>query len=436
MKLLLKLLLLFGSVFSQAQNYYFSAPQGFGSNTTGGGSVAPVSVTTWSDLRTQMQSSGAKVILVSGVITVPQGQQLRAVMTNKTLVGLPGAKLISNTLAHPGGGIIYLRPNSNNIIIRNLVFEGPGAYDIDGEDLLTADGCTNLWVDHCEFQDGLDGNFDIKGLSDNITVSWCKFTYLKPPIAGGSGGSSDHRFSNLVGSSSTDFPSDGQYSITFQNCFWGIGCRSRMPRGRNAQLHIISCLYKVFTSSSVAISLGGGANNSNAWVQNCNFASVTTRYSFASGDGGTATINFTNSLSAPSNIGVVNPPSFTYDLVPVNQVDALLSDASCGAGATLKVTANGMIAPNTCSLSTIDRQREEIVIFPNPFQDKLQINFPAPLNTDTKVSVYSILGQLMHQSNKHETDVLLLETKTWNTGVYILHLHDSEQIKQYKILKK
>lgn len=436
MKLLYKLIFLFGFVFLQAQNYYFSSPQGFGSNTTGGGSIAPITVTTWSDLRTQMQSSGAKVILVSGVITVPQGQQLRATMTNKTLVGLPGAKLISNTLAHPGGGIIYLRPNSNNIIIRNIVFEGPGAYDIDGEDLLTADGCTNLWVDHCEFQDGLDGNFDIKGLSDNITVSWCKFVYLKPPVPGGSGGSNDHRFSNLVGSSATDFPADGNYSVTFQNCFWGTGCKSRMPRGRNAQLHIINCLYKVFTSSSVAISLGGGANNSNAWMQNCNFASVTTKYSFASGDGGTATINFTNCLSAPSNIGVVNPPSFTYDLVPVNQVDALLSDTNCGAGATLQVTTNGIISSSTCSLSTIDSQREEIVVFPNPFQDKLQINFPAPLNIDTKVSVYSILGQLMYQSNRHETEVLLLDTKTWNSGVYILYFHDIEQIKQYKIIKK
>jgi pectate lyase len=86
MKLLLKLLFLLGFVFLQAQNYYFSTPQGFGSNTTGGGSITPITVTNWSDLRTQMQSSGAKVILVSGVITVPQGQQLRAVINNKTLV--------------------------------------------------------------------------------------------------------------------------------------------------------------------------------------------------------------------------------------------------------------------------------------------------------------------------------------------------------------
>ncbi|MDP2160357.1 MAG: pectate lyase, partial [Flavobacterium sp.] len=176
----LLLLLILSSIAVFSQDYYMATPQGYGAATTGGGNATPITVTTWAALRTQMQSSGSKVILVSGVLTVPANQQLRSVITNKSLIGLPGAKLISNTQVHPGGGIIYLRPGSNNVIIRNLIFEGPGAYDIDGEDLLTADGCTNLWVDHCEFQDGLDGNFDIKGQTDNVTVSWCKFTYLKP----------------------------------------------------------------------------------------------------------------------------------------------------------------------------------------------------------------------------------------------------------------
>jgi len=61
----------------------------------------------------------------------------------------------------------------------------------------------------------MDGNFDNTKTADNITVSWCKFTYLKTPKAGGSGGSNDHRFSNLVGGSDSDTPDDGKYSITW-----------------------------------------------------------------------------------------------------------------------------------------------------------------------------------------------------------------------------
>ena len=166
-----------------------------------------------------------QVILVSGTITCSYTSET---LTNKTIIGLKGVRLVNTNQTTTGSGILYLKPGSNNVIIRNLIFEGPGAYDVDGRDNLTSE-CTNLWVDHCEFQDGTDGNFDNKGAGDNTTISWCKFTYLKPAKAGGPGGADDHRFTNLVGSSKSDFPTDGHYSITFQNCYWAEGCKERMP---------------------------------------------------------------------------------------------------------------------------------------------------------------------------------------------------------------
>ncbi len=81
---------------------------------------------------------------------------------------MPGARLVNTQLktnvsgSTDPSGILYIKPGSNNVIIRNLIFEGPGAYDVDGQDNLTNEG-TNIWVDHCEFQDGMDGNFDNKG---------------------------------------------------------------------------------------------------------------------------------------------------------------------------------------------------------------------------------------------------------------------------------
>ena len=262
MKNIFFVVIFFFNISTFGQSYFFNSPEGFGSATTGGGNATPVTVTNYTNLKSNMTASDARVILVSGEITIPSGQPISAVIKNKTIIGLPGAKLINENQSNPGAGIIYLKSGSNNVIIRNLIFVGPGAYDIDGQDNLTSDGCTNLWVDHCEFQDGQDGNFDIKGQSDNVTVSWCKFTYLKPPLAGGSGGSNDHRFSDLLGSSSTDYPADGNFSITFQNCYWAEGCKERMPRARNAQLHILNCYYKTSVPSSLAIGLGGGTNNS------------------------------------------------------------------------------------------------------------------------------------------------------------------------------
>mgnify|MGYP003299569125 CR=1 FL=1 len=58
-----------------------------------------------------------------------------------------------------------------NIIIRNLSLVGPGAIDVGGDDLLTLSrGSNHIWVDHCDFQDGVDGNFDMNNGTDNVSV--------------------------------------------------------------------------------------------------------------------------------------------------------------------------------------------------------------------------------------------------------------------------
>jgi hypothetical protein len=77
--------------------------------------------------------------------------------------------------------MIYFQSGSKNVIVRNLTFIGPGAFDCGGNDGICIDEGTNFWIDHCDFQDGIDGTFDIKGAADNITVSWCKFSYNKAP---------------------------------------------------------------------------------------------------------------------------------------------------------------------------------------------------------------------------------------------------------------
>ena len=244
------------SLCAQTPDYCMSAPEGYAAGVTGGGTPTlnnTVTVTTASQFSAELNGSKS-IIIVSGTLTF--ASQLSKSFSNKTIVGLPGARLVNNTQTASGSGILYLSGGSN-IIIRNLIFEGPGAYDVDGKDNLSLKGAARVWIDHCEFQDGIDDCFDITGTSENVTVSWCKFTHLKPPLAGGSGGSADHRFANLIGGSDTDKPSDGHYSITWQNCWWADGNKDRMVRGRNVELHILNCYW----SSQVAsnnISLTAG----------------------------------------------------------------------------------------------------------------------------------------------------------------------------------
>lgn len=426
------------------QNYYMATPEGFGAAATGGTSTTPVTVSTYTTLKNALQSTSAanSVILVSGTIDCVYTS---VTLNNKTIIGLPGARLRNtqitvgnSTTSAQNSGILNIKPGSNNVIIRNLIFEGPGAYDVDGRDNLTNEG-TNIWVDHCEFQDGIDGNFDNKGLADNVTVSWCKFTYLKPAISGGSGGSNDHRFSNLIGSDQNDAPADGHYSITFKNCYWANGCKERMPRARNAELHILNCYYSTNVSGSRAIGLGGGINNSTCYVEKTHFASIGSVYtSYVSSDGGTVGIKYVSCLSGGSNSGTVATPTYTTTQMPVNEVSAFLTDATCGAGATLQVTTGGVVSSGNCTLGINEISSDKsITISSNLIDDTLKINFLNNIAGNGKIAIYAMSGQKVLNFSKYisSDETVEFNIESFQKGVYICKIEIDDKVTNLKFIK-
>ena len=141
---------------------------------------------------------------------------------------------------------LFSLSDCENIIIRNLALVGPGPIDVGGADLLTlSNGSRHIWVDHCSFTDGMDGNFDINSRSDLITVSWCVFQYTDRAY--------DHKASNLIGSS--EHPSQGEdnLNITFAYCRWGAGCEVRMPVVRFGKVHLLNNLYDCAGNGSPAV---------------------------------------------------------------------------------------------------------------------------------------------------------------------------------------
>ena len=335
--------------------YCMTSPIGYGAATTGGGANGRVvHVNSVATLRSALQASGAAIIIVTENITFRANDRISARVENKTLLGLNGVKLIT-THRDKNGGILQLNANSKNVIIRNLIFEGPGAYDVDGNDLLTNNGCQNLWVDHCEFYDGVDGNFDNVNGADNVSISWCKFGYKIPALAGGSGGSNDHRFTNLIGGNASAAPADGQYSITFQFCYWSDGCKERMPRARNAQLHILNCYYNTNVSGSLALGLEGGfVGGTTCYVEGTDFEKISNVYrSYVDSKEPhrdlPKTLKFVDCLKAGNpNVGVANigeapRPTYNYTAIPAVDVKEVVTSA-CGAGATLHVTLEGVVS--------------------------------------------------------------------------------------------
>ena len=355
----------------QAVNYCATQSWGYaGTSVTGGGSATPTLVTSVSELKSALASKAKnKVVIITKNLTFTSMLTIQDAQ-NITIMALPGVKLVSNQQDATTSGILFIK-RSSNVLIRNLTFEGPGAYDCDGNDLLCFEKVTNAWVDHCDFQDGCDGNFDNKSTTDNVTVSWCRFRYLKAPKAGGSGGANDHRFTNLLGSSSSDKPSDGTYNFTWAYCWWDEGCVERMVRCRNAELHFLNCYW----NSSVA-NYYVGPENAKCYFEGCTFEGKANSSSkIFKSYGGTNACQFVNcSGKLPSNSGSVAAPSYTYDHLSAADAKTYVTNNSCGAGATLVVNTAGQIG-SSCDSGTTPTPDDPTPDDPTPVTSDLTWNF-------------------------------------------------------------
>lgn len=312
--------------------------------TTGGGTATPTVVTTYTQLKAAITNTAVKVVQVNGVITIPSGGRISFQdQAGKTIFGTAGARLATTDQTSTGSGILYMK-RCSNVVIRNLIFDGPGAYDVDGQDDCTVDACTNVWVDHCEFRDGLDGNLDIKNASNYITVSWTKFAYLKAPRAGGPGGSNDHRFSNLIGSDDGATGDRGKLNITFARCWWAPGCVARMPRVRFGKVHVVNSLFNSSNSTS-GVQAGSEAN---LLVQNNVFEGVNRPIDLMANNS-TAVQVIGNTFSGTSGNTAGNgrtafTPPYSLSVLSATSVKASVTGTT-GAGAT--------VGGNTCAYSGI-----------------------------------------------------------------------------------
>lgn len=330
---------------AQLSEYDMNKPVGWAmvdGETTGGNDENHVTVTTPEELKAALTGTGKKTVYVKGEIEFATSLQLKGVQ-NKTIYGLPGSALVNkqDPVTTGKSGILTLS-SCKNIILRNLTFKGSGAYDMDGKDNLSLLGSSYVWVDHCDFQDGVDGNFDCTNASNNICVTWCRFSYSIAPWPGGPGGSDDHRFTNLWGSSDSASGDNGKLNTTFANCWWDKGCRERMPRVRYGKVHLVNCLYTC-TGNSACVGAGYKAN---VYVEKCAFANVKSPWKKNATKQGYTDFNITmtgNTGASDTQMKSGGEPYFIpadyYELegYDVSLVEAVVSNPENGAGATLDI---------------------------------------------------------------------------------------------------
>lgn len=243
--------------------------------------------------------------------------EARELATRQILIDLTG----DSKEAYRKAGIFNIK-NCSNVIIRNIAFVGPGPCDLGGYDLITAQATTHLWVDHCSFTDGLDGNFDITNQCDMVSVTWCRFAYTDRAY--------DHANTNLIGSSDSSTSDSGKLNTTFAFCEWAEGCNQRMPMVRYGTIHIVNCYYNC-PGNSLAIN---GRKNSSLLMESCYFAKNVSTYKMQS----TKSYVFSDCYSASGksfeSSGATTVPYSTPHKIDVMDVPAVLT-ASNGVGPTL-----------------------------------------------------------------------------------------------------
>jgi pectate lyase len=332
------------------------APMGWASangGTTGGAGGSEVTVSTIADLQKYAKMTGKYVIWVKGTMgsygTRGDGNGDRVALSDdKTILGLPGA--------HVKGG--FDLDNVKNVIIRNLVVEGPGAVDNDGgtagegrhDAISVVNESKNIWFDHLSVMDGEDGNTDITKASDFVTISWTKFTYTDKSYPSGTSGMS-HRYCNLLGGSDTEkssggAASDGKLSVTFYKTWWGTGVAERMPRVRFGKVHVANCLFNsadkgqghcvraafkadVLVESNVFI----GQKKPIDLFDN-DFTAITAKNNA-----------FTDCTGNTAGSGTAFTPPYALALGATATLEKEITDAAAGAGPTLAWTPTTSLAP-------------------------------------------------------------------------------------------
>ncbi len=210
-----------------------------------------------------------------------------------------------------------------NLIFRNICFVGPGSIDCSGNDLLSIQYSSNVWVDHCEFIDGIDGNFDISNESDMITVSWNEFFYTDRSLM--------HQNTTLIGSSDSKVSDDDKLSVTLAYNSWGAKCRARMPMARFGRFHMLNNYFNCKGNLTACIN---PRKNSEFLIEG-NYFEVGVKKIFSQQDATSviwADDNVTNeSFSKPASFGECYIP-YSYTKIAT---DIVKEDVKTYAGSTL-----------------------------------------------------------------------------------------------------
>ncbi|MEU9896031.1 polysaccharide lyase family 1 protein [Streptomyces phaeochromogenes] len=284
-----------------------TSPIGFGAGTTGGGGANAVTVSTLAAFKTAVTGNTAKVVRVSGLISLT-GQV--DVGSNTTVLG------VGSSSGFTGGGLRL--KEVTNVVIRNLNISKPLA----PSDGVTVQKSTKVWIDHNSFsadrdhdKDYYDGLLDINHGSDNVTVSWNTFK--------------DHFKGSLAGHSDNNASEDtGHLKITYHhNHFSNV--YSRIPSLRFGTGHFYDN-YVEGADTAVHSRMGAQMLVENNVFRTTKIAVTTNRSSDVDGYANLRGNDLGGAATEVSQVGTFTSAPYSYSAEPASSV---VASVTSGAGA-------------------------------------------------------------------------------------------------------
>ena len=387
---------------------------------TGGGDATPITVSTFDDLQKYAKDSSPRVIYIDGILgdgwSGTSGSRLNITASNKTIVGLRPGTLLKAP--------IHITSGASNIIIRNIVIRGPGSNDDQAWDNLTIEGeSKNIWIDHCEFWDGQDGNADVVKGSDNVTFTWCIFGYEKK---------SEHNYSNLIGSSDNESVSEGKLNVTYMFNWWKAA-NQRKPRCRYGNVHLVNNLLTgdaSVTSGGSVLGVSAGhmctvRTERNVFIDENNPIYMGN----ANGTGVNEVIDniFTNCTGNTKGTGTSFTPPYEYTsfMLDASEVEAavranagatLNSPTECGAS----TPESSSSAPESSESTSESSSSMTLESSSSAVQSSESMALPgkvAPLQNAYRVNIFDINGKLVRKMN-HVPQTALKDTQNLSKGLY------------------
>lgn len=96
----------------------------------------------------------------------------------------------------------------------------------------------------------------------------------------------------------------------------------------------------------------------------------------------------------------------------------------------------GFIQPFISRIKVKPSDAGSILVFPNPFHDKIQIQFQEQVNHLIELEVLDVSGRIVHRQSFPESQNIRLSLPDLSMGIYLLNIKCGQKLYGYKIQKR